>query len=99
MADIKAKVKNLRESGNYFSSGYRPAFKIKENYLSTGEIELIGRKKLDVGESCEAYISFLTPDIYPESMWKGKKLIFSEGEKITGEAIVEEVYNQILLLK
>ena len=86
MADIKANVTNLRKSGNYFANGYRPAFKINRNYISTGVIELIDGDILKVGESSEAYISFLTPEIYPNSMWKGKKMFFMEGTRITGQA-------------
>lgn len=99
MVDIKVEVRNLRKSGKFFSSGYRPAFQVNENYVSTGEIELIGRDLLNCGESAEAYVRFLTPNIYPNSMWEGKKLLFMEGNEITGEAIIEEIYNEILLRK
>lgn len=95
--DIKAQVKNLRRSGNYFSSGYRPAFQVNDEYVSTGEIKLIDKDKLNVGECAEAYIGFLTPEVYPKSMWIGKKIKFMEGNTITGEAIVMEVYNETLL--
>ncbi len=97
--DIKAKVINLRESGNCFASGYRPVFQVTNDYMSSGEIELIGKDILKVGEIAEAYISFLTPAVYPYSMWVGRKLIFMEGRSKTGEAIIEEIYNDILLKK
>lgn len=94
--DIRAKVTNARESGNFFASGYRPAFDIRDDYSTTGEIILIDSKILEVGDTKDAFIRFLTPDVYPNSLWVGKELIFKEGITITGRAIITEIYNNIL---
>ena len=95
--DIKAKVTNLRKSGNYFSTKYRPAFQVLDDYLTVGEIELIGTDKVEVGEWAEAYVSFLTPELYPHSIWVGREIDFKEGQNVTGKAIVTEVFNDLLL--
>ena len=95
--DVKAQVINLRKSGNYFSSKYRPAFQILDDYATSGEIELVDRDKVEVGEWAEAYISFLTPEAYPHSVWVGREIEFKEGLTVTGKAIISEVYNEILL--
>lgn len=48
--DMKAKVTNLRKSGNCFLTKYRPAFQILDDYATTGEIELIDAEKVEVGD-------------------------------------------------
>ena len=95
--DIKAKVLNLRKSGNYFASKYRPTFQILDDYATTGEIELIDTDKVKVGEWAEAYVRFLTPEVYPHSLWVGREIEFKEGLNITGKVIVTEVLNDIFL--
>lgn len=95
--DVKARVINLRKSGNYFSSKYRPAFQILNDYATSGEIELIDTDKVEVGKWAEAYIRFLTPKEYPHSIWVGREIEFKEGLNVTGKAIILEVYNEILL--
>lgn len=94
--DVKALVTNLRKSKNAFATGYRPAFQIRMDYLSTGEIILIDKSSLDFGDTAEAFIRFLTPNVYPFSLWEGKKVYFMEGDNITGEATIKEIYNSIL---
>ena len=46
--DIKALVTNKRTSGKFFATGYRPAFQILDDYLTTGEITLINKDILQV---------------------------------------------------
>lgn len=95
--DVKARIINLRKNGNHFSSKYRPAFQILDDYATSGEIELIDTDKVEVGEWTEAYISFLTPEVYPHSVWVGREIEFKEGLTVTGKAIILEVYNETLL--
>ena len=94
--DIEAKVVNCRESKNSFNTGYRPAFQIHKEYLTTGEITLIGRDYLEYNNEAISFIRFLTPEVYPNSVWIGKKIIFKEGKLITGYAIVTKIFNKIL---
>ncbi len=94
--DVKALVKNLRQSKTPFATGYRPAFQMREDYCSTGEITLIDVSMLHFNDIAEAFIRFLTPDVYPHSLWEGKKICFMEGKTITGEAIIKEIYTPIL---
>ncbi len=53
--DVKATVKNLRQSKTPFASGYRPAFQITPDYLTTGEIILIDKTELAYAMACRAY--------------------------------------------
>ena len=96
MFDIKAKVQNLRKSKSYFSNGYSPAFQVTDNYSTSGRITLINQDKLNYHETADAYIQFLTPEVYPNTMWIGRVLYFTEGNLITGSAVVKEIYNPIL---
>ncbi len=95
--DVKASVINLRESKQAFKSGFRPVFEIHSNYATSGEIHLVGEDWLGYNESTQAFIRFLTPSIYPKSLWIGKRIIFKEGELISGEAVILEVLNKELL--
>ena len=97
--DIKAEVINLRKSGNPFANNYRPMFKIsnKQPYLTTGQISFKDENfMLTVNEKTEAYISFLSPEVYPHTLWVGKVVQFFEGENLTGEAKVLEIHNKLL---
>lgn len=94
--DVKATVKNLRPSKNAFATGYRPTFQIRDDYLTTGEIILINKTWLNFNETAEAFIRFLTPELYPNSLSIGMKILFGEGTTITGEAMIEAIRNPIL---
>jgi len=48
------------------------------------------------GDCVNAYITFITPECYPNCLWIGKKLNFSEGAKVVGFIEVVEIYNSIL---
>ncbi len=97
--DIKAEIINLRKSGNPFANKYRPIFKIsnKQPYLTTGQISFKDENfMLKVNEKAEAYISFLSPEVYPHTLWVGKIVKFYEGGNLTGEAKVLEIRNKLL---
>lgn len=95
--DVKAIVINLRETRTPFKSGYRPVFAIHKNYNTTGEIKLIGDDWLPFMISKEAFIRFLSPEVYPKSIWIGKEIKFYEGKRVTGVARITEIINGILI--
>jgi elongation factor Tu len=94
--DSEAIIKNCRDSKNPFCDKYRPTFAFHKSYLTTGEITLISQNKLEYGEETVALIRFLTPEVYPKSIWIGKKIIFQDGLRITGYAVVTKIMNSIL---
>lgn len=49
-ADIEVIIQNSRPSKSCVCSGYRPAFKVKEDYLTTGIIRLIDCEELEYGK-------------------------------------------------
>ena len=95
--DVKASVTNLRESKNAFKSGFRPVFEIHSKYMTSGEIQFIDTEWLGFNESAQAYIAFITPEVYPKTLWVGKRIVFREGVKISGEAVILEVLNKELI--
>lgn len=53
-------------------SGYRPHFAIREDFLTSGQIELVGIEQLGPGETAKANITFLS--VLPHSIWQGRVL-------------------------
>lgn len=77
--------------------GYRPAHLIKDNYLTTGVHHYYDTGCVPPGGKAKGTIKFITPEIYPNSLWCGKKIQFQEGKKVVGYAIITKVLNPILL--
>lgn len=96
LADIEAIVKNEKPSKNIIISGYRPAFKVKEDYLTTGEIKFKTCNEIKFGEQAIAEIRFITPEFYPSSLEIGQIIPFQEGGIINGYATIIKIYNKIL---
>lgn len=95
--DIEAIVKNCRQSGRSIRTEYRPCFDIHKDYSTTGVIYFLdSEKELKVNEETKCLISFLSPEVYPKSLWVGKKIVFKEGNNQTGYAIVTKILNGIL---
>lgn len=91
--DVKALITNKRETKTAFKTGYRPTFAIHPNYNTSGVITLIHSEWLSFNETQEAYIQFLSPEVYPKSIWIGKEIALMEGHRITGIARIIEIYN------
>ena len=94
--DIEAIIENLRPSGNVMHSGYRPAHKVNDNYLTTGEIIFVDGLDLLYGNKSLAYIKFITPEYYPNCLWVGKKIQIQEGSILTGYATITKIINKKL---
>ncbi len=92
--DVRARITLTKN--NPVSTGYRPAHLIGD-YLTTGIQEYIGADMLHCGETIEGFITFITPEHYPRSLKLGMKLVFQEGERITGYAEILEIFNEILM--
>ena len=71
--DIEAKIVNSRRSRTPIYDKYRPVFSIHKSYLTSGEITLVNQGELRYGEESLSLIRFLTPEVYPKSIWVGKK--------------------------
>lgn len=95
-ADIVARITNARPSKTCFISGYRPAFRIKDDYLTTGIIRLINQDELAYGDSATAEIWFITPEYYPHCIEQGQRIVFQEGATIHGYITVTQINNKLL---
>lgn len=92
-ADIKAKI--VLTGREMVKSGYRPAHLIG-NYYTTGLHQYIGTDTLNNGETVEGYITFISPEYYPNSLAIGDRLEFYEGSKLVGSIQIIEIYNEVL---
>ena len=94
--DVEAMIKNLRPSKNIIYNGYRPAFKVKSNYLTSGEIRFKDVREIEFGDIALAEIRFITPQCYPHCLEIGQVLEFQEGFSVHGYATITKIYNKIL---
>jgi translation elongation factor EF-Tu-like GTPase len=78
-------------------SGYRPNYAIRDDYFTSTNHELIGAAELAPGTEGRANVWFITPEVYPHTLWPGREISVLEGSRVVGTAIVVHVFNSILL--
>ena len=81
---------------NSVKDGYRPAHLIVDNYLTTGIHHCYDVESVPPNGMAKGTITFLTPEIYPHSLWIGKKIKIQEGERVEGYATITNIYNPLL---
>ena len=94
--DIEVVIKNHRPSKSNMCSGYRPAFKIGNDLLSSGVVKFTTCEELAYGEECVADVWFVTPEFYPNCMKIGDVILFQEGKVVHGSAIITKINNKVL---
>ena len=77
-------------------SGYRPARRVTEDYLTTGAHHYVDKRVVYPNDTVQGTIAFLSPEAYPHSLWAGKRIVMQEGEKVIGYAVVTRVLNPVL---
>ncbi len=95
-ADIEVVIQNNRPSKGNICSGYRPSFKVKDDYLTSGIIRLINCEELGYGNKSVAEIWFITPELYPNCLEVGQTIQFQEGKIIHGFATIIKINNKML---
>lgn len=78
-------------------SGYRPAHRLYDNYLTSGVHAYPDGDHIAPGESKNALVWFMTPAVYPGSVWVGRVLDVCEGMHLVGRITVTKVLNATLL--
>lgn len=78
-------------------SGYMPNLAVRDDYLTSVKIELLDVSELAPGSECRANVWFVTPDVYPNTLWRDRKLVVSEAAHVVGDAVVLAVFNPALL--
>ena len=81
---------------NPAADGYRPAHRIREDYLTTGVHHYFDVETVAPDGEARGTITFITPESYPNTLWPGKTIDICEGERIVGIATVERVLNPVL---
>lgn len=98
MAHIKANLlfyPGEKKDGTpvFFTSGYRPAFKFKDNdEFNSGEIKFIGKDRIESGETVEGDITLLHPELVKEYLKVGNTFSFQEGTILAGKGEILKVY-------
>lgn len=78
------------------ADGYRPAHRVREDYLTTGVHHYFGVLEVAPDGVARGTITFITPEAYPACLWEGKEIPIQEGERVVGTATVETILNPIL---
>lgn len=94
--DIKAKLKYVGNTLPIYS-GIRPVAKIKDDYLTSIQIDFENDNILSNREIIDVFVTFITPEAYPNTLWKGKTIRLQDPSNLWGYLTVTEVYNQMLL--
>ena len=78
-------------------SGYRPAYDVQPDYWTSVHHEFVDVEGIATGETARAEVWFLTPEVYPQSLWIGRTLAVAEGSRRVGVATVVKIFNAVLL--
>jgi len=77
-------------------TGYRPAHKIRSDYLTTGVHQYFERSEVAPGETVRGTIAFITPDAYPHCLSVGQEIDIQEGGRLVGRARIMKIFNPLL---
>jgi translation elongation factor EF-Tu-like GTPase len=96
--DVEAEITLLAEGGRQTAahSGYRPAHKVRDDYLTTGVHHYIGCDQVLPGQTVHGTITFITPEFYPNCLWVGRVIDIQEGGRVVGSARITRILNALL---
>ena len=77
-------------------NNYKPQYRVLDDYLTSTVHAFVDKEIINPGESCNAYVKFITPEYYPNCLFVGRKIYVHEASKIVGLATVIEVYSDQL---
>ena len=78
-------------------SGYRPEYGVRPDYWTCTHHEFDNEVGVSTGQSQMARVWFLTPEIYPHTLWVGRVVEVREGSRTVGESTVTRVENLLML--
>ena len=55
-------------------SGFRPSHLVSEGVRTTGVHKYVDKEELNPGESASVLVTFLSPELYPHTLWLGKDI-------------------------
>jgi len=94
--DAVVTVTNTRHSKNPFSKNYRGCCAIQEDYSTSLCFQALDGNDMIYEQPHSCYVNFLTPNVYPYTLWVGRKIELFEGKYHVGTMVVEEIKNPIL---
>lgn len=94
--DAVVTVTNTRHSKNPFGKNYRCCCSIQEDYLTSLCFQTLDGKDMLYEQPHRCFVNFLTPNVYPYTLWIGRKIELYEGRFHVGTMVVEEIKNPIL---
>jgi len=98
--DVEARVRFLRtEEGGRIgpvANGYFPNHLVAPDCLIGGKIEIADREWLQLGESADAQITYISPEEYPIGFTVGQVICIQEGAKLVGFAEITRIMNKVL---
>ena len=77
-------------------SGYRPAHKVRDDYLTSGEHQYLDGEQVSPRQTARCTITFITPEVYPQCLWVGRVLDVQEGSRLVGHVRITRVFNPVL---
>ncbi len=101
LADVKYFSAEHFTNKEYLSTEYaiRHDHLVKEDYLTCGVHDYFEENKIYANRIYKTNIKFISPEVYPKSLWVGKNIQIQRGSKIIGEAIVIKIFNKTLQKK
>lgn len=94
--DAVVVVTNTRYSKNPFGKNYRGCCAIREDYLTSLCFQTLDGNDMLYEQPHRCFVNFLTPTVYPYTVWIGRKIELYEGKYHVGTMVVEEIKNPIL---
>lgn len=77
-------------------SGYSPAYAMHADYWTSVRHEFIDAGTVEPGAQAQAWVWFVTPEVYPGCVWVGRVFDVAEGRRRVAIATVVEVFNAVL---
>jgi hypothetical protein len=94
--DAIAEITNRRSTKIAFGIAYRGCCEIKKDYLTSFAIDTEDGRRVAYGQPSLCKVSFITPKVYPASLWKGRTLKMYEGNRTVGDMKIVEILNPSL---
>jgi len=78
-------------------TGYHPHYDIAPDYLTSVRHRFVDAEWVSTGQKVKAEVWFVSPEVYPHTLWVGRQFKVSEGSREIGVAIVVRVINPAML--
>ena len=94
--DAVVTVTNTRYSKNPFGKNYRGCCAVREDYLTSLCFQTLDEKEMIFEQPHRCFVNFFSPNVYPHTLWVGRKIELYEGKYHVGTMVVEEIKNPVL---